>query len=109
MEVTSISTTKNVILEKENPALRALIGELVTDSNYDCDDIFEWMGEGDSNIQIDCSIWAQGVIEELIAFEKLSEESNYSVEDINLLNSLLDIMIKFEENNKNYPFIEYGE
>lgn len=112
MKITTTESTSLVILESENKKLRTLIGDLASQSEYELDSIFSWWNEDNTgNIQIDCSLWAQGFFEEFLDIEKHAELENkkLSSEEWNLANELLDIMIEFEKTNKDSPFIEYGE
>jgi len=96
-----------LILEKENPKLRSIIGEIVTDIDYNLSEIFTWYEEDNSgDIQINCSIWAQGVLEEFIDVEKKNE--NYDIEELNILTELLEVMIKIQDSKEEYKFITFS-
>ena len=102
MEITTEET--QYIKEKKHQQLRTLINDLATDTELEgLSEVFSWYEENNTgDIQIDCSIWAQSVVEEAIEIIKVNisteyKYEEYNVEDLNLLNNLLDIMIEKEE------------
>ena len=93
--------------EKELSELRTLIGNIVTDVDLDVTDMFNWYSEdNEGTIEIYCNTWALGALEEaidIISSGIENEDSEYTIRELNLLNKLLNILIKA---NKEVSYIE---
>jgi hypothetical protein len=99
-------------IETENlAALRTLISDIVTDIDLDVSDVFSWFKEDNTgDIQVDCSTWARGAVEEAIDIIKDNLEcdeynSEYTQDDVNLLIELFDEMVEASNNNISVLYI----
>jgi len=96
MEIVDIGYIKTDNKER----LRNLISNIVTDFELDVSDVFAWFKEDNTgDIQVYCSDWAIGALEEaeMIIKDNL-DAGEYDIEDLKMLNELIDICIKAKEN-----------